>query len=395
MDVLGPTNTLTLDIYMGSAVPPSAYTKSGDLKNGGDQCSAENSHGMAHYSAHSMLASLNIEDTPLRYAPPRGPAINFAVTYNQRESQQPQTFSYSNLGPKWTFNWLSYVTDNPNNVGAKVSAYAPSGGIEVYSGFNSGTQSYLPDPQSHAVLVRTSSKTYEKRFPDGSRQIFNLTDGAPSYPRKIFMTQWVDPAGNAVTLSFDSSFRITTVTDALGLVTSLSYELPGDSLKITKVTDPFGRYAVFGYTKGRLTSITDPIGIQSQFSYASGTDFINSLQTPYGTSTFATDSNSNSNHWIEMTDPLGGKETVEYRDNAPSINASDPSGTVPTGFTNSGLDVAKTISRDKKAIQMYPPVNGVYDYTKARITHWAKNADGSVSGIAASEKAPLENRVWY
>src|SRR5204863_5411466 len=113
------------------------------------------------------------------------------------------------------------------------------------------------------------------------------------------------------------------------------------------------------------------------------------------TSTFATDSNSNSNHWIEMTDPLGGKERVEYRDNAPGINANDPSGTVPAGFTNSGLDFANTFYWDKKAIEMYPPVNGVYDYTKAKITHWAYNSDGTVSGITASEKATLENRVWY
>ena len=391
---VGDLTNINLPLSIGTTTRPE-YSKVNDKKLCPEPGQPSESPQMALYSAHLMLASLNIEDTPIRYSPPRGPQLNLTVSYSQRESQQPQTFSYSNLGPKWTFNWLSYVTDNPNNVGAKVSAYASGGGIEVYSGFNSGTQSYLPDPQSHAVLVRTSSNTYEKRFPDGSRQIFNLTDGALSYPRKIFMTQWVDPAGNAVTLSFDSSFRITTVTDALGQVTSLSYELSGDSLKITKVTDPFGRYAVFGYTNGRLTSITDPIGIQSQFSYASGTDFINSLQTPYGTSTFATDSNSNPNHWIEMTDPLGGTERVEYRDNAPGINASDPSGTVPAGFTNSGLDFANTFYWDKKAIQMYPPVNGVYDYTKARITHWAKNVDGSVSGIAASEKAPLENRVWY
>ena len=391
---VGDLTNINLPLFIGTTTRPE-YSKANDKKLCPEPGQPSESPQMALYSAHLMLASLNIEDTPIRYSPPRGPQLNLTVSYSQRESQQPQTFSYSNLGPKWTFNWLSYVTDNPNNVGAKVSAYASGGGIEVYSGFNSGTQSYLPEPQSHAVLVRTSSNTYEKRFPDGSRQIFNLTDGAPSYPRKIFMTQWVDPAGNAVTLSFDSSFRITTVRDALGQVTSLSYELSGDSLKITKVTDPFGRYAVFGYTNGRLTSITDPIGIQSQFSYASGTDFINSLQTPYGTSTFATDSNSNPNHWIEMTDPLGGTERVEYRDNAPGINASDPSGTVPAGFTNSGLDFANTFYWDKKAIQMYPPVNGVYDYTKARITHWAKNVDGSVSGIAASEKAPLENRVWY
>ncbi|PYL40079.1 MAG: type IV secretion protein Rhs, partial [Verrucomicrobia bacterium] len=154
---------------------------------------------MARYTAHSMLASLNIEDTPIGYTPPRGPAINFTVTYNQRDTQQPQTFSYSNLGPKWTFNWLSYVTDDPNNASANALVFVPGGGAETYSGFDSGSQSYLPDPQSHAVLVRTSPAGYEKRFPDGSKQIFNLGDGATSYPRKIFMTQTIDSAGNSVT----------------------------------------------------------------------------------------------------------------------------------------------------------------------------------------------------
>ncbi len=210
---------------------------------------------MAHYSAHSVLASLNIEDTPLRYAPPRGPAINFTATYNQRESGQPQTFTYSNLGPKWTFNWLSYVTDDPNNASRDAIVYVPGGGGETYSGFDSGSQSYLPDPQSHAVLVRTAPTAYEKRFPDGSKQVFTLGDGASFYPRKIFMTQMVDPAGNAVTINYDSSFRVTTITDSLGQVTTVSYELPGDPLKITKVTEPFpqGRSATFAYTNGQLT----------------------------------------------------------------------------------------------------------------------------------------------
>jgi RHS repeat-associated protein len=349
---------------------------------------------MARYSAHSTLVSLNIEDTPIAYAPPRGPAINFAVTYNQKEPEQPGTFSYSNLGPKWTFNWLSYVTDDPNNPGANAMVYVAGGGGESYSGFNSGSQSYLPDSQSHAVLVRTGSASYEKDFPDGSKQIFARTDGTTTYPRKIFMTQIVDPAGNATAIGFDSSSRVATLTDALGRVTAFSYELPGDSLKITKVTDPFGRFAVFAYTNGQLTSITDPVGIQSQFHYSSGTDFIDSLTTPYGTSTFVM-GQSGTNRWIEITDPLGGKERVEYRDNAPGIAAADPLGTVPSGFTNSGLNVANSFFWDKKATQLYPPVNGVYDYTKARITHWAFNANGTPSGIPASEKAPLENRIWY
>src|SRR5205814_8088081 len=133
---------------------------------------------------------------------------------------------------------------------------------------------------------------YEKRFPDGSKQIFTLSDGATSYPRKIFMTQSVDPVGNAVTIGYDSSFRITAITDALGQVTTVSYELSGDPLKITKVTEPFstGRLATFAYNaNGQLTTITDEIGIQSVFTYTTdGTNFITSLQTPYGTSNFTT-----------------------------------------------------------------------------------------------------------
>jgi RHS repeat-associated protein len=373
----------------------SEYDKSCDRKDGGDQCKDCGSKAMARYSAHSVLASLNIEDTPIGYSPPRGPAINFTVTYNQRDTQQPQTFNYSNLGPRWTFNWLSYVTDDPNNMSADATVYVAGGGAEKYSGFDSGSQSYQADPQSHAILVRTAPATYEKRFSDGSKQVFTLSDGSSSFPRKIFMTQWVDSAGNAVAISYDPSFRVTSLTDALGQITTIAYELPSDPLKITKVTEPFpiGRYAAFAYNgNGQLTTITDEIGIQSIFTYSTdGLNFITSLQTPYGTSTFTTGQNG-SNRWIEMTDPLGGLERVEYRDNAPGIGASES--VAPAGMTNSALDVANTFYWDKKATLMYPPVNGVYDYTKARIIHWATNSNGSISGIIASERAALENRVW-
>ena len=123
---------------------------------------------MAQYSVHSMLVSLNIEDRPLRYMSPRGPAMDFVVTYNQKETQQPAAFSYSNLGPKWTFNWLSYVSDDPTVQLPQMSVYVPNGGAEIYS-FDQGSQSFLPHPQSHATLVKTGSATYERRLPDGSK----------------------------------------------------------------------------------------------------------------------------------------------------------------------------------------------------------------------------------
>ena len=39
-----------------------------------------------------MLVSLNIQDTPLRYPSAYGPAADFTLTYNQKDSQQPASF---------------------------------------------------------------------------------------------------------------------------------------------------------------------------------------------------------------------------------------------------------------------------------------------------------------
>ena len=70
------------------------------------------------------------------------------------------------------------------------------------------------------------------------------------------------------------------MTDAIDQVTTLSYELATDPLKITKVTDPFSRFATIDYDEdGRLTRITDVIGLESEFAYGT-TDFIRELTTP-------------------------------------------------------------------------------------------------------------------
>ena len=73
------------------------------------------------------------------------------------------------------------------------------------------------------ILVRTSSSTYEKRFPNGSREVFSQSDGSTLYPRRIFLTRVVDASGNSVTLTYDGNLRITSITDSLGQTTNLTY----------------------------------------------------------------------------------------------------------------------------------------------------------------------------
>ena len=397
-----PSNAFgTAYIQIGSPLP--LYVKPCDAQIGGDACptcgGATQGKAMARYSAHSMLASLYIEDTPIGYTPPRGPAINFTVGYNQREPQQTGGATVPNLGPRWTFNWISYVIDDPANLSANVSVYVAGGGTETFSGYNAGTQSYSADPQSHAVLVRTQTSPikYEERFPDGSKRVYAQSDNASSSPRRVLMTEYWDAAGQKATVDFQStsSLLINSITDALGYQTMFLYDSPNYPFRIHQIKEPtqFGtRSAIFNYdSSGRLQSITDEIGIQSVFTYSTdGTNFIKSLQTPYGTTNFASGA-TGTNKWLEITDPLlpePGKERIEYRDNA--INATES--VAPAGMTNSNLDVANTFYFDKK----YTADHGTtYNYTQARITHWVRASGGSPMGIVASIKAPLENRVWY
>ena len=370
--------------------PPCPPGGGGGSSSGGPPCK-----GMAQYMFQFLLANLHIVDFPVGYAPPRGHAVNFVVAYNQRESQQPAIFSYSNLGNKWTFDWLAYLTDQPANPNANVGYYGRDGGILTYTSDGSGgfqTESY-----TRTRLSRLSSSSYQRIFPDGETQIFSQSDGATT-DRKVFLTSIIDPQGNAINFTYDTNFRLVAAQDAIGQVTTISYELTtnsasGDFFKITKVTDPFGRFASFQYnSNGQLSQITDVIGITSAFTYTNG-DFITALTTPYGSTSFASGGDGTyKDRWLEATDPLGQKERMESRmDQQPNYPFSDS--VEPSGMNNVNgyLYYRNTFFWDKKAMQVAPG-----DHSKAVVYHWLHDSSASMaSHVLESVKQPLESRVWY
>src|SRR4030095_8025235 len=185
--------------------------------------------------------------------------------------------------------------------------------------------------------------------------------------RRVCVTEIRDPQNQTLTLTYDGSLRLVAVTDALGQVSTLSYE-DTDPLHITKVTDPFGRFARFEYTGGKLTRITDVIGLTSEFTYEAG-DFIGALTTPYGTTHFAQGLNG-TNPWVEETDALGGKQRCEsgYSTDLP---ITEPAENVPTGFAahNQNLHGFVTMHWSKRAMMLYPG-----DPTKAELTRWLRDA---------------------
>jgi YD repeat-containing protein len=122
--------------------------------------------------------------------------------------------------------------------------HVPQGGVErqFYTENGVSERHY----RSAATLVHTSDTpvTYERRHTDGSKEVYALSDGGVPGMRRFFLTARVDPHGQALTFTWDAQFRLVALTDALGQVTTLEYD-HADALKITRVTDPFGRTARF------------------------------------------------------------------------------------------------------------------------------------------------------
>ncbi len=388
----GPTGPC--DLQSGGSNPcdnPCASASGGG--GAGSPPSPVPGQGMAVSSVHLMTVNLNLRDQPVGYSPPVGPPVRFWVRYNHRDAFQPTTFTYANFGPKWTCDWISYITDNPQSAAADVNYYIRGGGTRTFTGFNTNSQTYGFQQYDQTLLTRTGSASYQMLFPDGSKLVFGQSDGSTGTSRKIFLTQVVDPFGNAATLSYDGSLRLVAIADAIGQVTTLSYGLTNDTYKITQVTDPFGRFASFSYDSlGRLTNITDVIGLTSSFTYPANGDFINSLITPYGTNSF-TQGGAGTTRFLETVYPDGSRDRVEFNQSAGlGIPDSDPLASVPQGMntTNEFLSFRNTFYWNRNAC-----ATSYGDYSKARLYHWLHETDLiTTSGILESTKEPLEGRIW-
>jgi YD repeat-containing protein len=377
-------------------------------------------NGMPAYDFHLAIVSLNVTDTPVGYVPPRGPAIQIGITYNSREDFQPATFTFTNMGSRWSFNWLSYIEDDdPNNAGQTIRLAERGGGSFILpwvSGNPFGT--YGPNVRGfHERVVRTiqngATVSFVRQFPDGSQDVYGQSDNATTM-RKYFLTSVSDPAGNTVTLSYDTATsRLLYINDALAQRTTLAYGLSGDIYKVTSVTDPFGRQAFFQYASGVLQSVTDAAGMTSSFAYgpasydpALAVDFMNSLKTPYGTTTFDMGENApqipadiGNVRWLVATDPLGNRERIEFIHEAAGIPdaTTEP---VPAGFQNKYLSYRNTFYWNQTAMQHYTDGDPNRYLNATYLFHWLHDTTGGPNNVAASSvleslQTQGQHRIWF
>jgi RHS repeat-associated protein len=369
----------------------------------GDFCAVPVKSGMTTYSFEPTSVSLLLADTPVGYAPPIGPEIRFEATYSSQEPSDQQMVS--NLGEGWTSNWINYLYISDSEALGTVLLYGPGGGELEFFGYNATTGAYTPQLLTHDILSQVSPTSFVLHHQDGSVDYYNVGDGG-GY---VFRSSSVDRFGNTVNFGYDSQFRLVTVTDAIGQVTTLGYGSNLNSqvgfFRVASVTDPFGRSANFSYnSSGQLSSITDVLNITSSFTYAAVSPFgnvISSLTTPYGTTAFSYYGDNVGIRGLQAQDPLGGQERIEW-DLAvdfgaipdlvnPTVGSASPS-VVPSGFVNANLIYRNSFYWSKKAMSV-----GAGDYHKAFIYHWLHDAASGIvttGYVAESTKAPLENRVW-
>jgi len=376
--------------------------------------------GMAVASFDSFQAGIAITDTPISYTPGVGIGMNFTLTYHQRLNNESTTFNYSNLGPQWRASWISYITGGPANLMSSAVHHTSDGSNYTYSGYqpttlqSNGThyvnQGDFMDNQgwTHATLhYRQGPERYEEWLPDGTVEVY-AQEVSTTSNRQFFLTSITDPHGNITRFSYDpiaaasGNAVLVAMTDPTGGQLVFSYG-SSDPLKITKMTrSKDGLSAKFKYASGQLTDITDTIGITSTFHYTSGTYFIDSMTTPYGTTTF---NSSDGSGYLEadMTNPLSQTERIEYRESlsgtVPSSEAAAPSVSGSYTFDNSNLDHANTFYWTRRAIQQaaadgVATDTGTFFTNYAQVTHWAQGGEGSVE-IPLSTKKPLEGRIWY
>jgi RHS repeat-associated protein len=122
-------------------------------------------------------------------------------------------------------------------------------------------------------------------FRNGTQYLFNVTGGdigvKPNMTAKLttIKNQW----GDQLNINYDTSGRITTITDNLGISTrtGLTFNYANGDNHITSINDWAGRTWKYSYTSGYLSTYTDPLNNVLSYYYTPSM-YYNNFQTGTG-----------------------------------------------------------------------------------------------------------------
>ena len=167
--------------------------------------------GDGTYSVHSMMVSLNVVDTPVGLSrQPWGPTVDFTVTYNQRDSFQPQIFTL--LEPRDAVDErLDGLPDGqphePDAAGDRLPAgRRPGERTLATTRVRAATPSTTVVGRSSCASPRLPSST-SGGWRTAGRGIRPAGRCPRAFPRKVLLTRMIDAQGNALAFTYDASLR--------------------------------------------------------------------------------------------------------------------------------------------------------------------------------------------
>lgn len=217
-------------------------------------CSGGNppSGGSPTWKVNVVNLNLIVKDTPIWYKPGNGPQIAFTLTYSNENSN---TGIFGN-GWRSPYDMKVFFLPSSDTTHPSLQVHRANGRIETYEW---DADAYRPRLSMRNygyrdTIEKLADGTVVLSLYGGGKYIF-MPEGGVAEGRIHYLE---DSVGNRVTCSYDSqSGNLVSVVDARNQTTSIETTGSGITERVTKVTIPDGRFALFGYTDGYLTSITD------------------------------------------------------------------------------------------------------------------------------------------
>lgn len=226
-------------------------------------------------------------------------------------------------------------------------------------------QTIVTDPLGHQTTYRFDPQGFLLNVTDASGQQTTLmrdpghNNLVSAYEGTATCAVCGDPAHGDVSYTFDQVGNVLTKTDALGNMTTFTYDARFD--KVTSITDPLGDTTTFTYdSAGNLLSQTDPNGNATSFAYNS-----------FGQIT-------------QITDPLGNVTKFSYDAFANLISAADALGdTASTVYDALSRPLQTVDALGRKNQTAYDVLGRLVSQTDAQgnATHFNYDAVGNVVSV--------------
>lgn len=138
--------------------------------------------------------------------------------------------------------------------------YARNNGSYWSFGVNDSGALVVASPALVAATLSQNSTSWVLQFLNGEQRQFSLATG--------MLTAIIDRNGNTIQISYDSSNRLSTVTDPASR--HIYFDYTGSSTLVSSVTTDFGMTFSYTYdTNGRLTQVTEPDLTTINYTYNS------------------------------------------------------------------------------------------------------------------------------